>query len=433
MRPEVQMARVGVIVEYNPFHGGHEIHLSRAREIAGAHGHVVCVMSGSFTQRGEPTVIDKWARALTALKMGADLVFELPVSWAVSSAEGFSRGGISLLAAAGCDTILFGSECGDVDLLQSIAAHIFSGGDAIGDCVRRSARSGITYASAIADYVAETMGDLPVREVMANPNNMLGICYLVACRILGHSMTARTIVRGGAGYNDESLISGITPSASALRRSMENGNLKEVEKRLPGLSAEIFRLECGKGRGPVLFRDLEHVIMILCRTLSAHAACNCPGYFPGLENLIRGAARSKSGVQELLDAISVKGVTRARLRRYLCSLVLGMDKSAFLPDPLKSVPPYLRLLGHGRGGREVLAQLRVKPFLPLIVKVARARKSVLEFNQIALSEQRSEVSVELAMKSLELDIRATDVRDALNPDMGNRIGGADFSRGPVSV
>ena len=121
------MKVVGIIAEYNPFHAGHALHIRETRRQVGECA-LVAVMSGNFVQRGECAVLDKWTRARAALEGGVDLVLELPTVWAVSSAESFARGAAGILEAAGVVTRLsFGSECGDMDKLQQVAACLDRG------------------------------------------------------------------------------------------------------------------------------------------------------------------------------------------------------------------------------------------------------------------------------------------------------------------
>ena len=116
------MKIAGIIAEYNPFHNGHLFHLEKTREAG--FSHIAVAMSGPFVQRGETAVLDKWTRARTAVSCGADLVLELPVACALSSAADFARGGVSLLRAAGAQTLSFGSECGDAGLLAGQARRL---------------------------------------------------------------------------------------------------------------------------------------------------------------------------------------------------------------------------------------------------------------------------------------------------------------------
>ena len=112
---------IGFITEYNPFHNGHLYHLERSKELTGA-DFCVALMSGSFVQRGEPAVFDKYARAAMALRAGVDLVLELPVAFSTASAMEFASFGVALFTAlGGVDCLCFGSECGSLDPLARAA------------------------------------------------------------------------------------------------------------------------------------------------------------------------------------------------------------------------------------------------------------------------------------------------------------------------
>ena len=103
------MKTVGIICEYNPFHNGHRRQIELIREKYGEGCTVVCLMSGNFVQRGAPAIVDKSIRAKAAVLSGADLVLELPVCAALSSAEGFAAGGVRILSGI-CDVLCFGTE-----------------------------------------------------------------------------------------------------------------------------------------------------------------------------------------------------------------------------------------------------------------------------------------------------------------------------------
>ena len=126
------MTVTGIIAEYNPLHRGHEYQIAQARRLTGA-DYIVVVMSGCFTQRGTPAVLDKYDRTRMALSGGADLVLELPVRFACASAEYFASGAVSVLNRLGCvDYLGFGSECGDTQALISAAALLSRGHRSLG-------------------------------------------------------------------------------------------------------------------------------------------------------------------------------------------------------------------------------------------------------------------------------------------------------------
>ena len=182
---------IGIICEFDPLHSGHARLLSHARTM-GADA-VICAMSGNFTQRGSFAALDKRARAEMAVRCGADLVVELPTVWAMSPAETFARGGVQLLALTGVDTLLFGSECGELSALRRLADCLDS--PAFADRLT-AADSGATFAVRRQRAAAALLGDADA-ALLESPNNTLAVEYLRALRRTGASMTPATLRTGG--------------------------------------------------------------------------------------------------------------------------------------------------------------------------------------------------------------------------------------------
>ena len=165
------MKTAAVICEYNPFHYGHKYQLDKTREMGATH--IVAVMSGNFTQRGDVAIFDKYARARTALENGADLVLELPTRFSLSAAEGFARGAVSIIEALGCvDILSFGSECGDVAALKEAAGA--SEYAIHTDEFKEKMRRGASFPAALADTVKNYYTP-DVYDILSAPNNTLGI------------------------------------------------------------------------------------------------------------------------------------------------------------------------------------------------------------------------------------------------------------------
>ena len=179
----------GIVAEYNPFHSGHRFHIERTREMLGEHTIIVCAMSGNFVQRGDFAVLDKYARAEMAVRGGADLVLELPLAAALSSAEGFARGAVALLHGIGCRYLSFGAETADISLVQQAAEALNALPPAAGN------RSGLSYAA----YRQQELAALnpAAAALLASPNNTLGIEYCRALR--DFPMQPLTVARRGAG------------------------------------------------------------------------------------------------------------------------------------------------------------------------------------------------------------------------------------------
>ena len=206
---------IGIICEFDPLHSGHARLLSHARAM-GADA-VICAMSGNFTQRGSFAALDKRARAEMAVRCGADLVVELPTVWAMSPAETFARGGVQLLALTGVDTLLFGSECGELSALRRLADCLDS--PAFADRLT-AADSGATFAVRRQRAAAALLGDADA-ALLESPNNTLAVEYLRALRRTGTSMTPATLLRTGAAHDGAP--EGGTASASYLRQLLRQG------------------------------------------------------------------------------------------------------------------------------------------------------------------------------------------------------------------
>ena len=231
---------IGIICEFDPLHSGHARLLSHARAM-GADA-VICAMSGNFTQRGSFAALDKRARAEMAVCCGADLVVELPTVWAMSPAETFARGGVQLLALTGVDTLLFGSECGELSALRRLADCLDS--PAFADRLT-AADSGATFAVRRQRAAAALLGDADA-ALLESPNNTLAVEYLRALRRTGASMTPATLLRTGAAH-DGAPEDG-TASASYLRQLLRQGQGEAACGFTPPEAADILRRELSQSR-----------------------------------------------------------------------------------------------------------------------------------------------------------------------------------------
>ncbi len=224
----------GIVAEYNPFHNGHENQIKQAREITGA-DKVVVVMSGDFTQRGLPAFLDKYKRTEMALKGGADLVLELPLYYSVGSAEFFASGSIALLDKLGIvDSLCFGSECGDIGLLNDIADILNDRKEELHDVIREKMKTGLSYPIARAQTIEEMIPDsFEHVQAMSEPNNILGFEYLRAIKQRGSSIEPFTNLRIGSGYHDR-MVQSTLSSAMAIRESVyETGELDKIRSQVP--------------------------------------------------------------------------------------------------------------------------------------------------------------------------------------------------------
>ena len=237
---------IGIVAEYNPFHNGHARLIEQTRARLGADCPVVCVMSGDFVQRGSPAVYAKFARAEAAARCGADLVLELPLPWALSSAEGFARGAVGLLGSLGVVTHLsFGSECGELEPLQRVAEALLD--PLLGEDLRAELQAGIPFAAARQQAVARRVGALA--ELLQAPNNILAVEYLKAIFDQRLDLHPLTILRTGAQHDRPA--EGNVRAASELRTRIGAG--EDVSAFLPRAAGRCcrrrWRARCSRACG----------------------------------------------------------------------------------------------------------------------------------------------------------------------------------------
>ena len=263
------MRTAGIISEYNPFHRGHAWQICELRRRLGAETAVVCAMSGSFVQRGDFAVMRTHARAEAAVRGGADLVLELPLPWAIASAEGFAAGGVGVLAATGAvDTLVFGSECGDTETLKAVTAALES--ESFAAYLRQGLQEGVSFAAAREAAARKLLGEKAA--VLAQPNDILGVEYCKAIARQAAALMPLALPRRGVGH-DGGAAEGFA-SASHIRELLINGAC--ADEFLTPESAAICARERAAGRAPVTMANAERAILARLRARGFITASTTP-------------------------------------------------------------------------------------------------------------------------------------------------------------
>lgn len=341
------MLTAGIIAEYNPFHNGHALLIEKARQ-AGA-THIVAVMSGNFVQRGEPSVFHHSERAKAALNAGVDLVLQLPVPYAVSGAQSFARAGVEILDAFGCDWLVFGSECGDADVICKTADAVYS--DEIKPLIAEELKKGISFAAAREN--ALRIMNSSYADIIKSPNNILGVEYAAAVNRINSRMKPVTFARQGAAHDSADSDSDIA-SASMIRNKILGGG--EWGKYVPDTSV----YECCEKRS-IAF--IERAILYKLRTASAEDISRTPDISEGIENRILSAATQAKSLEELYALAKTKRYSHARIRRIIINYFLSITSE----DTDTSVP-YIRVTGFNSKGADLIRNRECR--LPLITKAA---------------------------------------------------------------
>ncbi len=358
------MSVIGVVAEYNPFHLGHEHHLTETVRQLGDDYPVVCVMSGDFIQRGQAAVYSKFARAEAAISCGVDLVLELPLPWTLSSAEGFARGAVGLLAATGVVTHLsFGSECGEVEPLEQLAELLLDPLFASDIKAELNNDEGISFAVARQRAAEKRVGELACQ--LETPNNILAVEYIKAIFDQSLHITPMTVQRFGSGH-DQTAESG-PRSASEIRRAIASGG--DIESSLPAGAYAVYLRENKLGRGPVLDEDLELAILSRLRMLDDAAFAALPDAGEGLNFRLARAAREENTVNAVIAAAKSKRYALSRIRRMTMCAALGIKA-----EDAQGIPPYAKVLAATQRGCALLREMSAKATVPVINKPAAVRE-----------------------------------------------------------
>lgn len=376
-----------LICEFDPFHNGHKYLLDSMRQ-SGADCIIAC-MSGNFTQRGEPAAFDKRSRTEAAILCGADLVLELPVTFACAGAERFAFGGVSILDALGCvDSIFFGSECGDIEKLKTAAAALQD--EKLGIVIKEKLSFGVTFAAAREQAVCELCGT-ETAGLLRDPNNILGIEYLKALFTLESKITPHTITRTGAGHNSFG-IKDNTASGSYLRQLAISG--QPFEKFVPAAAFEVFRRAL-MDFSPCSMNNIEKAVLFRLRTMTPGQLALLPDVGEGLENRLYSAVRTCNSVEEILTAVKTKRYTMSRLRRILACAILDITAGDMLPSP-----PYIRVLGFNKTGGAALSEIKRSCTLPIITRSSELSRLGDECRQSFGLESRCDDIYALAGKKV---------------------------------
>lgn len=329
----------GIIAEYDPFHNGHAWQLQQAKALGAQR--VAVAMSCGLTQRGALPLLPESVRVQAALTCGADLVFALPAPYACSGAEYFARAGVQLLAAAGCDALVFGAETPHAALLME-AARVLSGAEYRTALKARLAAGARSFAAARQAAVEAVCPGTGLAALLDKPNNNLAVEYCKAILELGASLVPVPLPRQGAGHGQAlTETGGQFASASALRTLWQSGGADAAAPYVPAEVLPLYREAFAAGQ----YTDLAAAQRCQLALLRSRCAGTAPfaqvrGISEGLEHRLEAAVRSSTTHAELLDSLTTVRYPRARMRRLAMDAALGYSADAF-----PALPPYLHLLG----------------------------------------------------------------------------------------
>lgn len=372
------MNLLGLIVEYNPFHNGHKYHLEKSKEITNA-THTVAIMSGSFLQRGEPALFDKYTRAEMAVKNGVDLVIELPTLYACQSAEIFSHGAVATLNSLNCvNSLCFGSEEGNIDILQTISEILVKEPSDFKITLKNFLDEGIVFpvarSKALYEYIKNNhpleLSEDELQQVLNSSNNILGIEYIKSLIKLNSSIKPYTITRIASKYNSTDIESNIC-SATAIRNSLkDNTDLKLIENVVPLHTFNEINHKINTNFNPVF----DYMFYDLLSSTIIRDVDNLTKYFEvneGIENKIYSNVFTSKNLEELINSTKSKRYTMTKIKRTLNNILLGINRDDVIKVKDLDKVPYIRILAFNNKGREIIKKIKTSSDIEIITKFSK--------------------------------------------------------------
>jgi len=391
---------LGIIVEYNPFHNGHLYHLFKAKETTGA-DYVVAVMSGNFLQRGEPAIIDKWARTKMALNAGVDLIIELPFVFSTQDANGFAFGAVKLLDSLQIiDYLCFGCETDNLDTLYSISNFLHIEPQKYKELIVCNSKNGYEFprarAQALCEYHRifgidglEKISPLELSKLLKYPNNILALEYIKHLLNLKSKIKPIAIKRMGASYHQKN-IKGKTSSATSIRNEILNSLSfpktdlfmlnDKIKSTIPQSGFPVLEKELREGRGPITLDSYRQYILATLRRMPLEDISRVQGVTEGLENRIKKASLKSYIVEQLINSIKTRRYTRTKIQRIILHLMTNLSKKD-VKIFNRCGPLYARVLGFSKKGKTLLRTIKKSSSTPLISKLSNyLRQTISEEN-----------------------------------------------------
>ena len=378
------MKTVAIISEYNPFHNGHLYQIEKIREHFGADTAIIAIMSSNFTQRGDIAIMDKWARAESAVLCGVNLVLELPFPYSMSSAEFFAKAGVHIANEIGVvDVIAFGSESGDITLLEETARNLCSP-EIDAEIARLTTEcDNLGYAEIRELAYKNVYGTVPP---ISSSNNILAVEYIKALYSLGSTITPFTVKRTGADYNEENVTQGSIQSATAIR-NLFSDNSNSAENFVPKDVFECILNEQNKGAFPC---DSEALYPAVAASFTLNFTaddCDIHDVCGGLYNRLKNKNLEATSINSLVELTATKKYTTARIKRGIWYSLLGVTSS-----DVRALPEYTQVLAMDKGGQALLKRIKKSSNLSVLTRPSDTPCTAISLKQKALSDKADALS-----------------------------------------
>lgn len=379
------MKTVAIISEYNPFHNGHLYQIEKVREHFGADTAIIAIMSSNFTQRGDIAIMDKWARAEAAVRCGVNLVLELPFPYSMSSAEFFARAGVHIADAIGVvDVLAFGSESGELDILEQTAQNLTSPllDKEIARLNTQKDTENLGYAEIRELAYKNVFGSVPP---ISSANNILAVEYIKALRASNSAVAPFTIKRTGADYNNNSLSDGNIQSATAIRKLFFENN-----SAVDFVPNSVFECISEQQKAAAFPYDQEKLFSAVVTSFTLNYTDGCDNIHDvggGLYNRLKNKSLEATSIQSLVELATTKKYTTARIKRGIWYSLLGVTSS-----DVRALPEYTQVLGLDKVGQALLKKIKKTSTVSILTKPSDTPLSAIFKAQKELADKADAIS-----------------------------------------
>ena len=345
---------VGIICEYNPFHNGHIYHLNKIKELY-KDEEIILVLSGNYTQRGLPSIIEKYDKALLALTYGVDLVIELPFSFSTQSSDFFAKGSLQILNKLKCNKLVFGSESDDIEVLKSLA-NIQLNNKEYNTLVKEDLDKGINYPTAMSNALKKI-----TNKTVNDANDLLALSYIK--EIISNKYDIEPIsIKRTNNYNDKNLTGSIS-SATSIREALKNS--KDIKETVPKETIKLINK----------FDEIKYFNYLKYKVLSDKDLSIYQTVDEGLDNKIKKEIVNCNTIQELIDKIKSKRYTYNKLNRMFTHIICSYTKEE--NTKYKDIE-YIRVLGFSNKGKKYLNNIKKEIDIPIITNISKSNIDLLE-------------------------------------------------------
>ncbi len=363
------MKNLGIVVEYNPFHNGHIFHIEQSKQITKS-DNTIAVMSSNFVQRGEPSVLNKFSRTQSALENGVDLVLELPTPYSTASAELFSQAAVSILNKSGIiNSIAFGSECGDVSQLKTMAQILVDEPEAFKSEIKKALDTGVNFPTARA--IALNNINPLFSELISSPNNILGVEYLKALIRLKSDITPYTVTRSISNYHDEALpINHSIASATSIRNNLKD-DINSINSYVPKSTL----LELHNSHEQQLFPSFDNLFLLIKFKLSILSVTELEEILDcteGLSSKLLSTISQAFNYTDFVDKLVSKRYPKSKIQRLLSHLLLNITLKDIELYKTVNYIPYIRVLGFRKEKSFLLKEITEKSSVPVVTNIKNA-------------------------------------------------------------